>query len=558
MSRFKSAASMGDGPCVWLVAALLLFSAGPASAQDAPPASTPETGGTQDVIRDLQTQAVTEAKADWGYWGFDPQRFSTWTNHSNRLIPVYTFGISLDAFRGEGNPYHSEEALHELYGRVPENTLNPKAQYFDQTNIYDLQQQAIRDGKRHVILIVFDGMDWQTTQAAAIHATGRVAYTEGPGTGLSFQDYAGISKDFGFFVTSPHHGKSKIDVDAQILLDADATATGGYDPRLGGDTPWATPPSRDYLIGLDRTQPHTVTDSASSATSMMAGVKTYNAAINVAADGTQVEPIGRTLQRERGFAVGLVSSVPNSHATPASGYANNVTRNDYQDISRDQIGLPSVAHRSQPLPGADVVLGGGWGEIKDKDAAQGANYAPGNKFISLDDVRRVSLAEGGPYVTVERTAGRDGSEILAKAAAQARAGKHRLLGIFGASGGNLPFRTADGAYNPTFDISGAKTYSEADVKENPTLAEMTRAALSVLEKDPEGFWLLVEAGDVDWANHANNIDNSIGAVISGSDAFTAVTEWVEANNAWDSTAVILTADHGHYFHLTRPEALLGK
>ena len=35
---------------------------------------------------------------------------------------------------------------------------------------------------------------------------------------------------------------------------------------------------------------------------------------------------------------------------------------------------------------------------------------------------------------------------------------------------------------------------------------------------------MIEAGDVDWANHANNIDNSIGAVISGDDAFRATTQ----------------------------------
>ena len=41
---------------------------------------------------------------------------------------------------------------------------------------------------------------------------------------------------------------------------------------------------------------------------------------------------------------------------------------------------------------------------------------------------------------------------------------------------------------------------------------MTEAAISVLEQNERGFWLMVEAGDVDWANHNNNIDDSIGAV----------------------------------------------
>ncbi len=62
---------------------------------------------------------------------------------------------------------------------------------------------------------------------------------------------------------------------------------------------------------------------------------------------------------------------------------------------------------------------------------------------------------------------------------------------------------------------------------------------------------MVEAGDVDWANHANNIDNSIGAVISGDLAFRTITNWVEKHGGWEETAVIVTADHGHFLHITR-------
>ena len=74
---------------------------------------------------------------------------------------------------------------------------------------------------------------------------------------------------------------------------------------------------------------------------------------------------------------------------------------------------------------------------------------------------------------------------------------------------------------------------------------MTRAALLVLEQAIDGFWLTIEAGDVDWANHANNLDNSIGAVLSGDEAFRVVMDWIEENNAWSYTAVIVTADHGN-------------
>jgi alkaline phosphatase len=77
----------------------------------------------------------------------------------------------------------------------------------------------------------------------------------------------------------------------------------------------------------------------------------------------------------------------------------------------------------------------------------------------------------------------------------------------------------------------------------------------VLSQNPQGFWLMVEAGDVDWANHDNNIDNSIGAVLSGDAAVKVVTDWVERHSNWNETVLIVTADHGHYLVVQKPELL---
>src|SRR5205085_12634989 len=117
--------------------------------------------------------------------------------------------------------------------------------------------------------------------------------------------------------------------------------------------------------------------------------------------------------------------------------------------------------------------------------------------------------------------------------------------------------TADQDYEPAPGRSKrAEHYSVADLKENPTLAQMTEAALLVLGRNPKGFWLMVEAGDVDWANHDNNLDNSIGAVNSGDDAVKAITGWVEKHSNWDESLVIVTADHGHYLFLDQPDLLI--
>ena len=499
-----------------------------------------------DPIRDIQSQGIEKTKSPVVHWGVKTNVYSSWTNHSNRLIPVYTYGLTLDALRAEGSVYSRPGSLKKLYGRVPEGTLNPTALYFDQTDIYRLQMAAVDAGYSNIIVMVFDGMDWQTTRAAAMYKQGREMAKSGRGQGLSFQDFRDVSTDFGWVVTSPFRSGAKFDVNAQTVLGGNTESTGGYDPIRGGEFPWHERSRDNYLLGLDKERPHSVTDSAASATSITTGTKTYNGAINVRPDGTRLTPIARVLQDEQDFRIGVVTSVPVSHATPAAAYANNVTRKDYQDISRDLIGLPSSSHRNDPLAGVDVLLGAGWGEHADADVRQGDNYLAGNKYLHEEDIDRVDLENGGRYIVVQREEGRSGRQQLMDAAQRAADQEHRLLGYFGTEGGHLPFRTADGSYNPTIDVAGGERYTKADVEENPTLADMTRAALLVLEQSIDGFWLMVEAGDVDWANHANNLDNSIGAVLSGEEAFNAVTDWVDENNAWDYTALIVTSDHGHF------------
>lgn len=508
-----------------------------------------------DHVRELQALAVEQDASPWGHWGPVASRYSSWTSHSNRLIPVYTFGGDLTAVSGERSVYRDEEALARLYGEVPEGTLNPQAEYFDQTDVYRLQKIAAEAGKKRIVLIVFDGMDWQTTWAAATCRSGEVMYREGRGTGLHFQDYRGAPTDFGYFVTSPHSGAGRVDVDNQ-KLNRLSRQRGGYNADLGGQAPWSNASDPQYPIGRSVSLRHVYTDSASSATSMTCGIKTYNDAVNIDAKGRPCIPIARELQ-ENGYAIGVVTSVPISHATPAAAYANNVSRDDYQDLTRDLLGLSSISHPNEPLAGVDLLLGAGWGENSGSDKGQGANFVPGNKYLAAEDRAAIDAAGGGNYIVVERTRGKSGGVVLRNAADCAIREHLRLFGMFGVKGGHLPFRTADGQYDPAPSVGGdAESYSSADVEENPTLADMASAALDVLSSRSDRFWLLIEPGDVDWANHANNVDNSIGAVQSGDEAFRRVTEWIEARDAWDDSFVVLAADHGHYLILTRPDMLV--
>jgi len=528
--------------------------------------SAPSARG--DELAKLQEEALRKQSASWGHWGINPDRYATWSTHSNWLVPLYIFGLGLDSVALEQSTYRDRDRLGKLYGRLPEATFHPQASYFDQTDVYRLQQQAIEAGKKNIVLIVFDGLDWNTTRAAALYYSDRDPYDSGRGAGLFFQDYRGVATDFGYFVSSPYSAGADVDVDAQVVVDATGTQPGGYDPERGGSTPWARPVDLAYLIGQSRTVPHAYTDSAASATSMTCGIKTFNGAINVNRYGRKFVPIARQLQAQ-GRSIGVVTSVPISHATPAAAYANNVSRSDYQDLSRDLLGLRSSAHRQTPLRGVDVLLGAGWGEAAESDPGQGVNFIPGNRYLPEGALESISHAEGGAYHVVQRTAGRDGKKILLDAARMAAENGRRLFGFFGAAGGHLPFATADGGYDPVVldaetraSLNGSqrhynpeRSYAAAAITENPTLADLTAAALSVLGRNRNGFWLMIEPGDVDWAMHGNNIDNAIGAIRSGEQAVRTLFDWIERQDAWEDTMVIVTADHGHLFVLREEAAI---
>ena len=533
----------------------------------------PAAGQGADYIRDLQLQAIAEGSSPLGHWGNNPGNYMAWGSHTSRLIPVYTFGtkgagkgIDLDSYTGANSAYRSKAALKQIYGRIPTNTLNPTAEYLDQTNVAAIQRAALAAGKKHIILVVFDGMDWDTTRSAAIFNEKKISYTSGRGTGTHFQNYtAKGTTQFGYMVTSPNNTGTKFDINTQQVLNPGGTQPGGYNVEKAGPNPWT--PGNDiwYPIGKSggESKPgeHAYPDSAGTAAAMMSGIKTYNGAINVDVTGGQISTVAYEAQQQ-GYLAGAVSSVPTSHATPACAYAHNVSRNDYQDISRDQLGLPSISHPKEPLPGLDVLIGGGFGAMRKKDSGgQGKNFVPGNTYLTAEDLDRVNVKNGGKYVVAVRTPGVNGGEQLQAAAQEAVKSNQRLLGFYGVGKvqGHLPFATADGDFDPVPGRTKKKEeYTPADITENPTLAQMATAALTVLNRNPKGFWLMVEAGEVDWANHDNNIDNSIGAVNSGAAAVKAITDWVEQNSNWDETVMIVTADHGHYLILEKPELLAGE
>ena len=77
----------------------------------------------------------------------------------------------------------------------------------------------------------------------------------------------------------------------------------------------------------------------------------------------------------------------------------------------------------------------------------------------------------------------------------------------------------------------------------PTLEEMTKAALNILDDDPDGLFLMIEGGAVDWASHGNRSGRMIEEQIDFDNAVQAVLDWVKANSNWGETLLVVTGDH---------------
>lgn len=276
-----------------------------------------------------------------------------------------------------------------------------------------------------------------------------------------------------------------------------------------------------------------VTDSAAAATAIFSGVKTSNGRINVSPDGSTRYRTITEEARQQGLAVGVVTSVPISHATPGAWIAHNDSRLNGYAIANEGIwgnpnktgtkDLPNYGGgHGDTLPPIDVIIGGGhpsW--------YQNQNYYI-DQAIYLELLNESNLPNQHRFI--ERQSGKldGGTRLLALAQDP---NTRKLVGLFGGENGHLEFRLADG--------SGRD-------KENPSLSEMTRAALEILGRSPNGFVLLVEGGAIDYAAHQNNLNKLIGEVIDFNEAVQTAIDWVNDAQSpadWTNTLLIVTADH---------------
>lgn len=232
-----------------------------------------------------------------------------------------------------------------------------------------------------------------------------------------------------------------------------------------------------------------ITDSGAAGTALACGVKTYNGAIGVDGEKKAVSSMAEKAKAQ-GMKVGIVSSVSLDHATPASFYAHETSRNNYYEIAL------SVAKS-----GFEYFGGGGF-----KDPAGKKSKAEGDKPNALEVIKAAGYA-----LPESRQAILDvhpGTKVV--------------------------------AINPELDGDKALPYALDGGKNGLTLAEFTAKGIELLD-NPRGFFLMVEGGKIDWACHANDAAASIMDTLAFDAAVAQAVKFAQQHPG--ETLIVVTGDH---------------
>ncbi|MGE4543176.1 MAG: alkaline phosphatase [Pedobacter sp.] len=266
------------------------------------------------------------------------------------------------------------------------------------------------------------------------------------------------------------------------------------------------------------------TDSAAAATAMATGRKTYRYAVGVDTGRRDLRNVVEVAEKT-GRATGVITSVPFSHATPAAFVVHSPTRNNYEEIARDML----------EESGLEVLMGCGHPWYDDdgrrQEPSSSYRYIGGEKtWKALQQGTLGNDCDGDgindPWVLIQ-----DRQSFVKLAEGET---PKRIVGIAKVAQTLQQKRAAGGSDT---------AFSQPFIESVPTLVEMTGAALNVLDDDPDGFFLMVEGGAIDWASHANQSGRMIEEQIAFDRAVARVIEWVETHSSWKETLLIVTADH---------------
>ena len=227
-------------------------------------------------------------------------------------------------------------------------------------------------------------------------------------------------------------------------------------------------------------------DSASTATSLSTGHKTYSGTINMDETGTTAyETIAEKLAAQKGWEIGIISSVNLNHATPAAFYAHQASRNNYYEIGLELIDS-----------GFTYFAGGGFLKPTGSEGDQEDLYA---------------LAEAAGYTVAktqaEAEAVTDGPVIL------------------------IDEHLADG---------DAMAYELDRTEDMWSLADYVEKGIEVLDNDT-GFFMMCEGGKIDWACHANDAASTIHDTQALADAVQVAIDFAAEHP--EETLILVTGDH---------------
>lgn len=229
-------------------------------------------------------------------------------------------------------------------------------------------------------------------------------------------------------------------------------------------------------------------DSASTATSIATGKKTWSGSINVSEDFSQkYETIAEKLKKQKDYKIGILSSVNLNHATPAAFYAHQESRNSYYEI-----GLELIESDFDYFAGGGLKqTTGSEGDQEDLyDLAQKAGY----KVVKTQAEAEGLTAEDGKTIVID--------EHLADSDAMA-----------------YELDRQDGEWS---------------------LADYVEKGIEVLDND-NGFFMMVEGGKIDWACHANDAASTITDTMALDDAVAKAVDFYEEHP--DETLILVTGDH---------------
>ena len=229
-------------------------------------------------------------------------------------------------------------------------------------------------------------------------------------------------------------------------------------------------------------------DSASTATSIATGYKTWSGSINVSTDFTQeYETIAEKLKSQKDYKIGIISSVNINHATPAAFYAHQESRSNYYEIGEEMI-----------ESGFDYFAGGALLEPTGPDEDKEDLYA---------------RAEQAGYQVVRTQAEAE--------ALTADSGKALLIDEHLADSDSMAYGL--------------------DLQEGQwSLADYVDKGIEMLDNDT-GFFMMVEGGKIDWACHANDAGSTLSDTIELDEAVEQAVEFYKEHP--DETLILVTGDH---------------